>query len=274
MTRPPLEAIAVAVCAFLLLAITCDAAAQPDERVYVRAGVLHLAPRAESGELVLSDVSGVATLSVDDGPVAGSGVEVESLTIPALTVGCVLPVWDGRVAVETILAMPLHITMRATGTLSDESLAAYAAGDIPTGVPALGPELAETTALTPVVTLVYRFLRRRAVRPYAGLGATYLYAYDSRITNPVLTEASRPRVTIDGAAGAVGQLGVEARFLGRFTATVDVKTIAGLTVSATVRDIHVMTPALPVHGQVRVGDAAMDVALHPIIVQVGAGVSF
>ena len=160
---------------------------------YVWGGVAHVAPLASSRELELADVDGAASLAVQNGPIAGSGAAISSATIPALIVGYVLPVAQRRLALETVLGVPFTVKFRATGTLANESLAPMALG-IPTGVPPLGSELGEAKAAPPVVTAVYKLRPGRAVTPYVGAGLAVLFAYDAKVTNPMLTEVGQPDV--------------------------------------------------------------------------------
>lgn len=136
-----------------------------------------------------------------EGPIEGSGVALDPMTKPAVIVGYVLPWWNGRVSLETVLSPPLHVTFRATGTLRDESIAPDALG-IPTGVPPLGSELGEAEAAPPLVTAVYR-----------------------------LTKAN-----------------------------------------ATVENLHVRTPSIPLFESAEVGSATMGLWVNPLIVHVGVGV--
>lgn len=267
-----------------LLTTARPASADPAPRVaarfYVRGGPLHLSPLENSSEVTLTGVEGLATLAIDNGPIAGSRAELPSLTVPALVVGYTLPWGSGRISVETIVAMPLTIAVRAGGTLASESLAPYALDVLPTGVPPLGTELGETRALPPVLTLVYRPLShgrplsRGQLQPYLGAGISYLYTYDSKITNPVLREVSEPRLDIGDAVGAVAQAGIELGLTGRFFASLDIKYIAGFDISATVTGARVRTPALPLFESVRVGNATVNMAIDPLIVHATVGAYF
>jgi outer membrane protein W len=264
----------VAAVAGLWASIALPSIARGDrDRLYVRAGILHIAPMSKSRELVLSDVHGPASLSLMDGPVAGSGTVVDPITSPAAVIGYRLPVLRDRLAIETVLAPPIQLRFRATGTLADESIADEALG-VPTGVPALGSELGEAKAAPPVVTLVYALLGGDAVVPYAGVGGTVLFAYDAHVTNPVLTEAAEPRLAIDPAPGLVLQAGLDARIWRRVRARVDVKYIAFMTTHATVDDLRVRTPDLPLFESVDVGTATMVLTVNPVIVHAGIGVDF
>jgi outer membrane protein W len=253
----------------LVILTALAGAAHAEDRVYVRAGVLHMTPLSTSRELELSDVHGPASLAVMNGPIRGSGTTVDPVTTAAVIVGYRL---TDRIAVETILATPIHVRFRATGSLAMESIAPTALG-IPTGVPALGDQLGEADALPPVVTAVYRLLPGDVV-PYAGAGASVLYAYHARATNPILVEAGAPELHIDPAAGLVLQVGLDARIWGRVHARADLKYIAFMTAHATVDHIRVRTPALPLFDPVAVGTATMEVTINPLIVQLGIGVDF
>jgi outer membrane protein W len=264
--------LAAACTAAVALAPAASAHAEPD-RFYVRGGLLHVAPMSDSRELVLSDVRGPASLALMDGPVRGSGAAVDPMTMPAVIVGYLLPALGDRLAVETVLAPPLHLRFRATGTLANESIAPEALG-IPTGVPALGPELGEADAAPPVVTVVYRWLARRAVHAYAGAGGTVLLTYNARATNPALTEAAEPRLHVEPAPGLVLQTGIDVRLWRGVRARVDIKYIAFLKAHATVENLRVRTPELPLFESVDVGTATMDLTVNPLVVHVGIGADF
>lgn len=245
-------------------------AAPSFDRLYFRAGLLHLAPLSSSDEMELVGVEGPASLAIEDGPVAGSGSSVSSATIPAVILGYRL---TPRFSLETILGTPFTVRFQATGTLASESLAPTALG-IPTGVPALGPELGEAKALPPVVTAVYSFSPERRVRPYAGLGVSVLFAYDAKITNPALTEVSEPTFEIPPAPGLVLQTGLEATLYRRIYARLDVKFIAFMRANAEVRDLQMRTPELPLFDHVDVGTARMSVWVNPLVVLAGVGTDF
>ncbi len=243
------------------------------KRMYFRAGALHMIPNAKSEEVVITGVSGTASLAVMDGPVAGSSTDIASLTVPAMIVGYRWPTAGGEFAVETILAQPVTLELRAGGTLADESLAPTVLDDIPTGIPALGQELGTTKAVPPTVTAVYRRALGAHFHPYVGAGASYLFTYGSEITNPVLTEVSPPALHIENGWSAVAQAGLDVR-LGRLAVTFDVKYMTGFHIRGTLTDIYVRSAAFPLYDAVHVGDATLDVKASPLIFQAGAGMDF
>ncbi len=257
---------------FVVAALAIPAVAHADNRFYIRAGVLHLEPLEQSREMELADIDGPASLSLKNGPIEGSGSTVSSATVFGAIVGYTLPWKNNRLAVETILGMPFKVKFRATGSLANMSLAPTALG-LPTGVPPIGEEMGEATAVPPVVTLIYRLMPGR-VTPYAGAGATVMFALDPKVTNPLLTEVSQPDMSIAPAPGLVLQGGIDAKIAHRIYARLDVKFIAGMLARAEVHHIEVRTPDLPLFDTVEVGTAKMSVWVNPLIVQLGIGTDF
>jgi outer membrane protein W len=251
-----------------------SAAGPPPARTfYFRAGGALIAPVTSSREAELADVDGPASLAVQNGPIAGSGANVESATIPAIIVGYVLPLGRRRWSLEAVLGVPFTVRFQSTGTLANMSIAPTALG-IPTGIGPLGPELGEAKAVPPVVTAVYQLLDRGAVRPYLGGGASVLFTYDAHVTNPTLTAVGEPDMSISPAPGIVVQGGLDVRLWNTVYARLDVKFIALMKAHAEVRNIQVETPALPLFESVEVGTAKMDLWVNPFIVQGGVGVDF
>jgi outer membrane protein W len=238
-----------------------------------RVGALFLAPLGRSRELELLTVEGPAQLSVRNGPIAGSFVTMGHNVMPAVTLGYAFPFFNRQLSLETILALPFVMQMYAGGTLSDQSLAPTALGNVPTGVPALGRQLGEVRVLPPVVTAVYRFFPQWRVRPYLGLGASFLIPLEAKITNPVLTEVTTPTLRVPTKLGAVFQGGIEARLWKWFFVTADLKFIAGFDLEAQVTNVWVKTPSLPLFEAVQVGDTAARIAVNPLVVQLGVGMN-
>ncbi len=237
-----------------------------------RLGGLLMAPTGRSGEVELTNVSPMARLSgLTDGPIAGSSASLGSKMMFAVTVGYAPPILNRQLSIETILAFPFVQKMYAGGTLADTSIAPKALNSLPTGVPALGSDLGEVKVLPPVLTAVYRFFPDSRFRPYLGAGACAMLVLDAKITNPTLSSVSTPKVAIPPKLGWVVQAGTEVRFADSFFVTADFKYIGGLDVTATVRDIWVQLPSLPLYGAARVGDNVVHMPVDPIIAQIGVG---
>jgi outer membrane protein len=243
------------------------------QRFYIRLGVAHVHPFAQSNEVELSDVDGPASLAIQNGPIAGSGTSISSATIPAAIIGYVLPVMNNRLSIETVLGTPLDVKFQATGTLRDKSIAASALG-IPTGVMPLGPQLGEAKAAPPVITAVYSLIDHGVVRPYVGAGIAVMFTYGAKTTNPILTEVSQPEMSIAPAPGIAAQAGTEIRITQKIYARLDVKFIGLMKAQAEVHHIQVKTPDIPLFDTVEVGTAKMSVWVNPLIVQAGVGMDF
>jgi outer membrane protein W len=272
-----------------LLCVPAVAAAEPDtdtttveakvappkkvNRFYVRLGVAHVKPLSQSNPVELADIDGPASLSLQNGPIAGSGTSISSATIPAAIVGYVLPIWHNRLSIETVLGPPLDVKFQATGTLRDKSIAPTALG-IPTGVMALGPELGEAKAAPPIVTAVYSLIDHGPVRPFVGAGVAVMLTYGAKTTNPILTEVSQPEMSIAPAPGIALQTGAEARITNKIYARLDIKFIALMEANAVVHHIQVKTPDIPLFDTVEVGTAKMSVWVNPLIIQAAIGMDF
>ncbi len=240
---------------------------------YIRVGGVFIKPLSSSNPMELSGVDGPASLALMDGPIVGSGASVASAATPGLIVGYRLPYLHHRLSIETVLGLPFTVKFTATGTLANQSLAPTALG-IPTGVMPLGPELGEAKAAPPVVTAVYSLIDHGLVQPYVGAGVALLISYDAKVTNPTLTANGNPEMSIPPAPGFVLQGGADFKVYKDWYVRFDIKYVAFMEARATVNDITVATPNIPLFGTVEVGTAKMDVYVNPLIIQAGVGTDF
>ena len=240
-------------------------------RLYLRGGGLWLRPLPSSKEVEMSSLEGPAELALPNGPIAGSGVSAEPNLMIAGTIG--YRVWR-ELSVEAVLASPFTMELKMTGTLAEMSVAPYALGNVPTGVPAFGEELGTTKVLPPIVTAVYRFPVHPRIRPYGGAGLSYVYAYDTKITNNVLTEVVAPKVEIDPDLAWVLQAGLDIRLWKRLYFTFDAKFVGGLDLVAEMKGLQLKVPNLPIYGEVDAGTGTAAVTVNPLVLQGGVGWDF
>ena len=244
-----------------------------ENRLYFRAGATYLYPDLNTRSIELKNLSNIAEVAVEPGPQNGEAFSDPLLLFPSAIIGYVLPWGDGGWSVETLAALPPTLSLKIKGEIADVPLAEEAQG-IPTGVPPLGSSVAETKALPPIVTLVKRFRMHSDFRPYAGLGLTYLYTYDSKVTNPILTEFGRPDLDIENKFGWVAQIGFDYKIYRYWWANLDVKYVSVPKVRATMENTFIRAPGLPQFQFVEVGDAEFVADLNNIAVHVGLGFTF
>lgn len=240
-----------------------------ENNLYFRFGALQLTPDVKTNSIVLSDLSEVATVAVDPGPVEGEAT-ADPLLEAASIIGYKL---NESWSIETMIAMPPTLTLKAKGKLADEPLVKEANG-IPTGVPALGEEIAETKAIPPMFTLVKRFNTDGGIQPYVGAGPVYFYTYDTHVTNPVLTELGEPDIDIENKFGWVGQLGVDIHLSGHWWTALDFKYISVTGVEATMEETFIRAPGLPQFQHAEVGTATFDADINAYGVTLGLGFTF
>jgi hypothetical protein len=219
-----------------------------------------------SRELELADVDGAASLAIENGPIEGSRIGRVGDGPGDHRRYKLNDRWSSR-----RLLGPVHREARRLGTLANESLAPMALG-IPTGVPPR-LELGEAKAAAARHPRLPATHARHAA-PYAGAGLAVLFAFDEKVTNPILSDVAQPEMSIAPAPGLVLQTGAELQLWRSVYARLDVKFIAFMLARAKVEHIQVRTPELPVFETVEVGTAKMNVWVNPLIVQLGVGVDF
>jgi outer membrane protein W len=245
--------------------------ARPSTEIYFRAGIAHVEPRISSGGLELQP-EGITKLATPMAPVQG-GIETDPTNIFAAIIGVAPGYFHGYLAIETIIGVPKKAKLRAKGDLATKSLAPTALDIVPTGVPPLGEELGEASAVPPMVTIVLRSPKLGPARVYVGAGASVLFVRDAKITNKVLTEVATPKLEISPAFGVVAQAGIDVQLYKRFYARLDFKELWFQPAETRISNIHVKT-TIPLLETVKVGSAKSEATANPIIVQFGLGASF
>ncbi|WP_290538771.1 MULTISPECIES: OmpW family outer membrane protein [Alcanivorax] len=243
-----------------------------EDRLYFRFGAIHMSPDIKTRSITLSNLSEIAEVAVEPGEQEGEAFS-DPLTIPAAIIGYKLRWGDGGWSIETMAALPPTLELKAKGKLADEPLVTEANG-IPTGVPALGEKVGETKVAPPMVTLVKRFRMDHDFRPYVGLGAVYLFTYDSHVTNPILTEVGEPELEIQDKFGWVGQIGVDWRLSDYWWLAADMKYVSVKEVKAKVDRTFIRAPGLPQYQYAEVGDAEFVADMNVYAFHLGVGFTF
>ncbi len=245
-----------------------------EDRFYFRAGTTYFDPGLDTEPVELTELSEIADLAINSGPIAGSDVSGEPLFLLSSIVGYRFPKWNEKWSVELLLGLPITVELKSEGSLADTPLVTNVVGTLPTGVPALGEELGETKVLPIVTTMVYRFRETKSLRPYLGAGPIYFLPFDSEITNEVLTEVADPVLEIDDKLGLVFQGGIDYNFHKNWWLAFDVKYILIPGVEAVLDEIFLKIPGLPQYDYVRVGDAEITTDIKPLVIHFGVGFDF
>jgi outer membrane protein W len=210
------------------------------DRLYFKLGATNFNIRADSSEVNLSGFDWWTELLLEEGPVAGSGVEVNGSTNPSITVGYRLP-WGNSDSwsIETVIAPPFEIDLKFTGSIRDQSLVPDIEG-VPTEIPALGPDIGELETLPVTVTLLYTFDQPDWLFvPYVGAGFTYIYNKNQTVTNSVLKEVGEPTLETSNDLGWVLQAGLSAKLSEHWLLNADLKYASGITIESEISGIAV-----------------------------------
>lgn len=259
-------------------------------------GHLYLAPGAtyvdfdhlKSSDLRISGARFPTTLATRNGPIAGAKATVDNKTIPTISIGYFLPYTHHHLSLNTIIGAPIHFHISGRGALSDRSLAPDAtlgSISIPTGIPALGSDIAKVKTLPFTVTLLYHPFPNAVVQPYIGGGGVYIYNYDAKITNAILTEENQPSFDISDTWGYVLEAGFDVgqKNSRGFYGFGDVRYFGGTHVEARAHNVHVRVRNQELGGLLgllgyssnsRVGNTALGLDLNALIFTVGVGYRF
>ena len=158
---------------------------------------------------------------------------------PALIIGYALPWLHGRLSLETVLGLPFKVKFQRDRHAREQVDRADRArhpdrcdGARPRARRGEGRSAGRHARST-------RSIRRHACGPYVGAGVAVMFAYDAKVTNPMLTEVSQPDMSIAPAPGLVLQAGLDAKITSGVYARLDVKFIALMLARAEVHHIQV-----------------------------------
>ncbi|MCG8392640.1 MAG: hypothetical protein MI745_06115 [Pseudomonadales bacterium] len=245
-----------------------------EDRFYFRLGALYFVPDVKTNSITAKNLSEVAEAALGPSPQQLEGEATsDPLLLPGVIFGYRLPWGDGSWSLEAIASAPPTLEIKAKGRLADEPLVEEVNG-IPSGVPALGEEVAETKAAPPLLTLVKRFRTDHRIQPYMGAGIGYLFTYDTKVTNPIATELGEPDIEVENKFGWAGQLGVDIHLDGHWWLALDAKYVSFPNVTATVEDLVVKAPGLPQFQYAEVGDVEYDADINAFAYSLGIGFTF
>ncbi|PHS71557.1 MAG: hypothetical protein COB23_00880 [Methylophaga sp.] len=191
----------------------------------VRGRIINVNPDDSSG-----------AISVGGTDVAGSGVKIDSDTVPEIDITYMIsPNWG----VELIAAISSH-DVDATGTLSTLN------------------NVIDAKALPPTLLLQYHFSPNSNIRPYVGAGINYTYFFDESVDD--VLDIPGAKVDLDDSWGLAAQAGVDIALNNDWFVNLDVKYI----------DIDTTAK----FKGTAVGSAKVNVDIDPIVWGIGIGRRF
>lgn len=249
---------------------------------YGRLGILRFQYYGSSSDLHVDNATGLAAQAFGPGgsDLAHTGSSAGNKTTLGGVIGLYLPKTNHHLAVEVLLAPPLKLDFQVSKNAVDHSLAPTAlngsnADAIPTGVPPLGRNIGTFKALPPNFTIVYRPWVDTMIRPYIGVGAMYLYTYDTDVNNKVLNELGEPSLYLSKPVACVGQLGSDFNLPNNMFLNLDVKYVGCADVKSRLSNIKVNSPTLsPTFGAVDVGSVSSTNHFRAVLYQISFGMHF
>ncbi|MES1924993.1 OmpW family outer membrane protein [Salinisphaera sp. T31B1] len=249
---------------------------------YIRLGVGHLAYEGSSSELKVENAQGLAAQAFGPGEskLDNTGSGLGDKTFPAGTIGLYVP-WTGRhLATEVTISAPIKLDFQVTGRAANESLAPEVLDDgtgnaIATGVPAIGKNIGTLKTFPPNISLVYRPWVDTPVRPFVGVGAMYLYTFDTDISNEFLNSQNEPELYLEKPVACTAKAGVDVDITDQLFFTLSAEYIGCATVKAKLNNISVRAPNLSDQfGAIDVGTISSENKFEAILYQAAFGIQF
>lgn len=193
----------------------------------VRARVIKVQPTEES-----------STIAVDTVAIPGSGVTVDDDIQPEIDITYML---HKNWGVELILGQSHHDVTGAGTTRG------------------LGP-IIDLNLLPPTLTLQYHFLPDNNIRPYVGMGISYVHPFDEKVTGGLAAPGAR--VQVEDSLGFALQAGV------------DIDVYKGWFVNFDIKYIDVETSGNFKNTAVGVSTNRVTVDVNPLVYGIGIGTRF
>ncbi|ERP85460.1 hypothetical protein Q670_07175 [Alcanivorax sp. P2S70] len=244
-----------------------------EDRFYFRFGAMYFDPDVTTNSITAKNLTEIGETALGPSPQRLEGEATsDPLLLPGVILGYKLP-WGKGWSMELIASAPPTLEIKADGKLANEPLVEEVNG-IPTGVPPLGEEVAETKVAPPLITLVKRFRLDHKLQPYLGGGIGYLFTYDTKVTNPIATELGEPDIEVENKFGYALQAGLDIHLTRHWWVTFDTKYISFQDITATVEDLVIKAPGLPQFQYAEVGDVEYDADINALAYTLGIGFTF
>lgn len=251
--------------------------------VYFRFGAGYLDYYGTSTDLKVKNAQGLAAQAFGPGEstLAGTGSSVGDKLFPSGTLGLYIPWTNHHLATEVTLSAPIKLDFQVDGRAATESIAPGAlkgngsGNSIATGVPTTGRNIGQLKTFPPNISFVYRPFVDTRIQPYIGLGAMYLYTYDTDINNNLLNSVNEPTLYLSKPWACTGKLGVDINITDTFFVGAEAQYIGCATVEAKLNNIRVRAKNLSGQfGPVNVGTISSKNTFEAVLYQLSMGVRF
>jgi hypothetical protein len=250
--------------------------------LYMRVGVGYLDYSGSSTELKVENAEGLAAQAFGPGrsSLDGTGSSVGDKTFPSGTIGLYVP-WTGRhLATEVTIAAPIKLNFQVSGRAANQSLAPTVLEDgtgnaIATGVPPIGENIGTLKTFPPNISFVYRPWVDTAVRPFVGVGAMYLYTYDTDVSNKFLNSQTEPQLYLSKPVACTAKAGVDIDITDKLFFSLSAEYIGCATVKAELNNISVRAPNLSDQfGAIDIGTISSENKFEAVLYQAAFGIQF
>ncbi|RJS93113.1 OmpW family protein [Salinisphaera sp. Q1T1-3] len=253
------------------------------DNLYFRFGAGYFDYYGDSTKLQIDNAKGLAAQAFGPGEskIADSGSSVGDKMLPSGTLGLYIPRTNHHLATEVTLSAPIKLDFQVSGLAATQSIAGDAlsgngpGNTIPTGVPTTGRNIGTLKTLPPNISFVYRPFVETRVQPYIGVGAMYLYTYDTDISNKLLNSVNEPTLYVSKPWACTGKLGVDINITETFFVGAEAQYIGCAEVKSKLNDVVVDAPNLSdTLGPVNVGTISSTNHFRAVLYQLSMGVRF
>ena len=260
-----------------------DAISFVSHNLYFRFGAGYLDYYGTSSDLKVENAKGLAAQAFGPGEstLDGTGSSVGDKLFPSGTIGLYVPWTNHHLATEVTISAPIKLNFQVDGSAATQSIAPNAAqgngsgNTIATGVPSTGRNIGQLKTFPPNISFVYRPFVHTRVQPYIGLGAMYLYTYDTDINNGLLNSVNEPTLNLTKPVACTGKVGVDVNITDTFFVGAEAQYIGCATVKAKLNNISVNAKNLSGEfGPVNVGTISSSNTFEAVLYQLSMGVRF
>lgn len=251
--------------------------------LYLRFGAGYLDYYGTSTELKVQDARGLAAQAFGPGKssLEGTGSSLGDKMFPSGTIGLYVPWTNHHLATEVTISAPIKLDFQVDGIAATQSIAPDALGGnggdnaINPGVPTTGRNIGTLKTFPPNISFVYRPFVDTRVQPYIGLGAMYLYTYDTDISNSLLNSVNEPQLNLTKPVACTGKLGVDINITDTFFVGAEAQYIGCAEVEAKLNNIQVNANNISdTFGPVNVGTISSKNSFEAVLYQLSMGVRF